>query len=305
MPPAVYLIPTSLVSKPSVRVQATYRNNLSCTPAPLPNHLLGIFADPISREIYLSDLARRMVHVFDENGLEVRTFGDDPEFGAIYDGVVGADGGMLLLTYKGPQFSLVRCDYRGEPISEGGRRNFPKELDGFSPTRMILRNQKLYFASLDLMMVAVTDENGVFEGCYDIASQLGMTGRQRTESGLGGFDVDREGNLLFTIPVHFSVYRLSPCGQRSTFGAPGTSRGRFAVVSGIAADDRCNHFVADKLKRSIIVLDRDLEFLTEFSYGGQCQENLSGPVELAIVKDKLYITQSGQSGASVYDLSYD
>jgi hypothetical protein len=56
----------------------------------------------------------------------------------------------------------------------------------------------------------------------------------RGNKDISGFTVDKDGNILITIPVMFRVYAISPDGQVSYFGKPGGAPGRFNIVAGIA-----------------------------------------------------------------------
>ena len=72
---------------------------------------------------------------------------------------------------------------------------------------------------------------------YILADILGLEGKDLDESTMFGFTADSRGNIYFTIPVSFSVYRVSPEGHAERFGEPGSASGKFSVVSGVAVDD--------------------------------------------------------------------
>ncbi len=123
---------------------------------------------------------------------------------------------------------------------------------------------------------------------------------------MDGFTLDKNGNILFTIPVFFSAYRLSPDGTMASFGAAGSGPGKFGIVSGIIADNRGNYVVSDKLRCVVSVFDNNLNFVTEFGYRGKNPQNLVIPSDLAMDgNNNLYVIQAGMRGVSVFRMSYE
>jgi hypothetical protein len=112
--------------------------------------------------------------------------------------------------------------------------------------------------------------------------------------------------MLFTVPVLFSASVLSPDGKIMNFGSAGSIPGKFGIVSGITTDNKGNYLVADKLKCVINVFDRGTKFLMEFGGRGNGPENLIVPSVLAVDgSDKVYVTQGGNRGVSVFRLIYN
>jgi DNA-binding beta-propeller fold protein YncE len=90
------------------------------------------------------------------------------------------------------------------------------------------------------------------------------------------------------------------------FGQPGSIPGKFGVASGIIADNKGNYLVADKLKSVISVFDRGTQFLMEFGGRGNGPGDLIVPDVLAVDgTDKVYVTQGGNRGVSVFRLIYN
>ena len=119
-----------------------------------------------------------------------------------------------------------------------------------------------------------------------------------------GFTVDGEGNIFFTVPVLFRVFKFSPDRKMASFGRPGSAPGRFGIVSGIVTDSRGNLLVADKLRCVVMAFDKGFNFLGEFGYRGTRPENLVVPDDLAIdTKDRIYVSQGRRRGVSVFALS--
>ena len=157
------------------------------------------------------------------------------------------------------------------------------------------------------MEVVVTDVNGVFQKSYNLASMIKLDKKTKTGStGLFGFTVNKEGDMLFTIATSFAVFVVSPEGQVSSFGGRGGSPGKFNIVSGIAADDKGNTYVTDRFKSVFMVFDRDFNFKGEFGYRGFNPDNLVVPDSLAVDgSGKVYVSQLRKRGVSVFVLNFD
>jgi len=220
---------------------------------------------------------------------------------------VEMDGHILILSRVGSDFRLTRCNYRGEPQTGIEIKDIPKEFGGISPTRLLSRNGKLYLADLIAKKVVVTDANGVFQEVYDIAPLLvDFEEKPGAEYDIAGITVDGDGNLFFTVPTMFRVFRLSPGGQLAAFGSAGNLPGRFNLVSGVATDDRGNIFVTDILRCTVSVFNKEFKFQAQFSQRGLGLGDLIAPSELVIDKTgKLYVSQSRNRGISVFRVTYD
>ena len=78
----------------------------------------------------------------------------------------------------------------------------------------------------------------MFREGYDIASLLKLDEldeKDREDVEIVGFSVDREGNILFTMPVMAKAYVLSPDKQVRSFGSRGSRAGKFGVPGGIVS----------------------------------------------------------------------
>jgi DNA-binding beta-propeller fold protein YncE len=106
--------------------------------------------------------------------------------------------------------------------------------------------------------------------------------------------------------VLFTAYRLYPDGKMASFGRPGSAPGRFNIVSGIVTDDQGNYLIVDKLKCTVMVFDKNYQYLTQFGFRGFKPGNLIAPDQIAIDKsNRVYVTQNGRRGVSVYKVTHD
>lgn len=287
---------------PAAQVKPTYLYSLSSFSGPLRDDTARISVDRERNESYV--IYQNIVRVYGPSGMEVFSFGDDLDLGQILDLDVDGQGDLVVLSYKDSRSLVTRCNFRGEPVGAIDITNLPAGIV-FGANRVVYRNGLLYFASLNSASVIVTDSGGAFRERLDLLSDIKPEERQRTGAEVFGFDVDEAGNVFFTVPVLFKVFKRSPDGAVTSFGTSGSAPGKFGVVSGVAADSRGNVLVTDKLKCAVIVFDKAFNFVTEFGYRGPRPENLIVPEDLVIDgRDRVYVTQMRRRGVSVFALDH-
>ena len=280
--------------------QATYLHTLATFDGPLPYDGVRIAADPERDETYL--VYQNLVHVFNASGMETFRFGQDLDLGQILDVAVDPGGDLFVLSFKDSRSMVTRCNFRGVPRGPLAFSGFPTGLE-FRADRILLRNGLLYFPTLAKASVAVTDPAGNFRSHIDLLSQLEPDERKSAADAVG-FTVDQEGNVFFTVPTLFRVFKRSPNGTVAAFGRSGSAPGQFGILAGIATDSEGHLLVADKLKCVIMVFDRDFKFVTEFGYRGAAPENLIVPDDVAVDRrDRVYVSQWRGRGVSVFALT--
>lgn len=303
---AVLCICTFSVTEAASSVKGSFVYRLSSFSGTVPYNWARVFVDKGKDETYV--LYQSSIRIFDKNGMEVFSFGDDLNLGAIVDAAADKDGNILLLTYTFDAkrtYGIDVVNYRGEPVSKMSAKGLPAELSKFSPNRIIYSKDDIFLVSMNAMQVAVLDSKGNFKEIYDLASLLKLDEKEKADNMIAGFSVDGAGNMLFTIPTLFKAYVVSPDRKVVSFGRPGGAPGRFAVVAGIVSDDKGNYFVVDKLKCVVSVYDKDFNFIQEFGFRGDRPGNLIAPDEIAIDnQNRIYVTQSRGRGVNVYRLEY-
>jgi DNA-binding beta-propeller fold protein YncE len=293
-------------------VKASYLYRLSSFTGPIPYSWVELAVDKEKNELYVCDGSDRSVRIFNENGMEIYNFGEDSDVGNINIThlAVDRDGNILLLSYKGDakgaSYSIIRCNFRGEVISRFQPQNLPSDFSGFSPSRIIYKEGRLYLVDKNLMKVAVTDMSGAYLDGYDLAAFLRFDEKKRADTGIVGFSVDKEGNIFFTIPVQFQAYKVTPDRKIVAFGQRGSAPGKFNIVGGIASDDKGYLYLTDTLRSVVMVFDKDFKFLKEFGYRGLGPENLIAPMELTVDnRGRIYVSQSARRGVSVFQVKID
>lgn len=305
---AVALYLTPFPAQSSAGVNFTFLYTLANFHGKLPYNEVRVRVDRAHDEVYVVE--RGIVRVFNENGMEFYWFGDNPELESIYDLAVDKKGEIFLLSFnfshpEDPKYFLIRCNYRGDAKEKRTVTGIPAEFTGFFPNYMFYRDGKFLFLSSSQMRVIVTDRSGVFQRGYDLAKILEIPEKDRTNTEIFGFNLDSSGNMLFTVPVLFQAYVVSPDGKVvGSFGKAGSAPGMFGVVSGIAKDDQGNYLVVERLRSVVMVFDKEFRFLKEFGYRGDKPGNLVRPNEVAIGNaGKLYVTQVRDRGVSVFNVT--
>jgi hypothetical protein len=260
--------------------------------------------DRHGREVHVVDGG--MVRIFDASGMEVHRYGGNRPPGHVMSVAPVADGDVFALVRHGGEAQLWRCDFRGEPRARVELPRLPSSFaDGFSPSVLATNDRSLHVADPDSMRVVVLEMNGAFRATLDLATMIGFDERKRLDTGISGFSVDLDGNVLFTISPEFSAYVVSPRGEVRKFGSPGSAPGRFNVVGGIASDEAGNLFVTDVLRSVVMVFDRKLEFLHEFGRRGAHDGSLVQPRDIVVGGGRLFVSQNARRGVSVFRISID
>jgi DNA-binding beta-propeller fold protein YncE len=305
----------------SAEINAKYLYNLSDFTGTVPTSSARVSLDAVNKEVYVTTGDR--VVVFNDKGMEIYRFGEDLNIGTINDVAIDEKGNIYVLSnsYELGRFVITLCNYRGEPIREIEITNTPDGLGGFFPNRILYRNGVLYLVAENAMTVVIIDANGAFRNSVDLFPLLDLTSdrdfrqavpgmekpeRKRQDYTISGFNLDHEGNMLFTDPITAKAYVISPDLIVDSFGQRGSAPGRFAVPRSMARDRSGNYLVCDILRAVAMVFDKDFEFVTEFGFRGYGPGNLIGPTGIAVDEDsRVYITQLADRGVSVYQLKSD
>ncbi len=299
----VFILVMAAITVSAGDYTASFLYTLSDFSGTKPFSSARISQDLPKNEIYA--MIGEAVSIFNSSGMEIYRFDYDSNIGIVSDVAVLGNGQLAILASKGPLTQLVRCNFRAEPIGNIDIKGFPTDYAGFSPNRVYSSDGKLYLVSFSAMRVMITDESGLFIKGIDLAKELGMSEKEREESGLGGFAIDREGGFVFSVPATAKVYLFSSEGKTRVFGRRGSAPGRFGVATGVAVDKNGNILVADKLRCVVMVFERTkFAMLKEFGNRGFKPGNLIGPDDILVdSQNKAYVSSLRSRGISVYQLS--
>ena len=305
VPLAAFLFLAPYPAQASAEVGSTYLYSLANFFGKIPYSDVRVRVDKDRDEAYVVE--RGLVRVFNEYGMEFFWFGDNPELESIYDLAVDEAGDLFLLSLatsnpETPEFFLIRCNYRGDVKEKMTVTGLPAGFSGFFPTHMFYRDGLFLFLNSNRMRVVVTDRKGVFQKEYDLADIIEIPEKDRPNTEIFGFNLDSEGNMLFTVALLHKAFVVSPDGKvMASFGKAGSAPGLFGVVGGIAKDDRGNYLVVERLRSVVMVFDKEFQFLNEFGYRGDKPGSLMRPNEVAVGKaGKIFVSQLRNRGVSVF-----
>jgi sugar lactone lactonase YvrE len=288
---------------PAVEVNLSYLYNLSDFNGGIPSSWVRFAADRVGNELYVVDPSDQSVNVFNNTGVLIYSFGDEGDFGYISGLALDEKGDMYFLSKSGPNYRVLLADFRGEYKGSLTMSNLPSLFsDAFAPDRIFYRSGRLYLVDTYNFKILITDSRGKYFDGLNFAPIIGVNYKKIDDFTIIGFTIDRDGNYIFTIPVQAQVYIITPDGKMTSFGRRGSSPGKFNIIGGVAADDRGYLYVADTLRCVIMVFDRanDFHFKGEFGYRGWEPGELIAPMELIVLGDFLYVSQSANRGVSVF-----
>jgi len=244
-----------------------------------------------------------VVRVFNDAGMEVHRFSQDPQFGSLFSVTVDDAGDIYTLSYEtgvdNPRWIVNRCNYRGEPRETLEVRGMPDSVAQFNPNQIFLREGRILLVNRFGMRAVEIDRTGAFVKDWDFGRLAEVDDNARPDTEISGFTVDQTGNMLFTVPVMFRAFVVSPDGAVRTFGKAASAPGGFGIVSGIAVGPRGEVVVADKLRARVMVFDQDLKFVGEF--GGTPADPLVRPADVSVDgAGRVYVSQGRGKGVSVY-----
>ena len=289
-------------------VTATYLYHLSNFAGTVPYQLPHVRVDNTNHEIFVSSSTG--IKIYNYSGMEIYDFNRQyyllNQFNI--DFAVDEEGWIFFLTVHynpvtgNKTNSLGRRNYMMVPVESIALTGLPSELINVAPSRLVYHQGFLYLGDLDGMQIIVIDKKGRYQKHYDLKVAL-PENSDKEDWGMSDFFVDRDGSILFTAPVIGSAYRVSPDGAIAVISRRGSGRGKLGIPSSIIADAKGNYLVADKLKSSIIMFNKDFQCIAEFGFRGPNPENITGPTTLAIDdRNRLYVSQLAFKGVSVFQL---
>jgi DNA-binding beta-propeller fold protein YncE len=279
----------------------------------IPSQWARLDVDQRHQEIYTFNRGERRIQIFNDRGMETFSFDLQGNTASVADMAVGDNGAIYLLSSRGDATSIMTLDYRGEPTGRITLSGLPPAMETFHTDRLVSSNGAFYLVDSTSLRILVLDGEGRFKQLHRIGVQLQALARQQEPENkktlhleIGGFAVDDQGVIYFTVPVLFAAFRLNNAGILESFGRSGSGPGKFGVVAGIAGDEHGNIYVSDRLRSVVMVFDHTFEFLGEFGYRGPGEENLIVPDDIAVdsAAAKVYVAQAANRGVSVFRLDF-
>jgi hypothetical protein len=279
-------------------IDVSYAFQLSTTTGFVPSSGLQLAYDHANKESLL--IGDGLVRVFNAAGMEIYSFGQDPEIGSIVGVAPIEDGGYLVLTYREGKTGVAHVSFRGEFIERIPLSGLPDDVaNEFVPLAIGYAGGQIFLGDLAGMRIAVADRSGKVTRFVDVARMLEVAD-QRQDYGIRALRVTPDGDVLFTVQALFRAYVLRPDGTLRGFGVKGSAPGKFNVISGIDRDADGRYYVADILKSAVIVFDRNFKFVKEFGYRGRKPGSLASPVDVVAGNGQILISNLARKGVAVY-----
>jgi hypothetical protein len=311
------------------RVTATYLYDLSNSDGTVASSWASLSYDPAHKELFVVDKQDGTVGIFNDVGMETYRLGEDSDIGTILSVAVADDGDLLVLASatRGPPI-IHRCNFRGEP-KDRIVLDLPQAFAAeFWPDTLVFRAGKMYLAQKGQLKVVIADLTGKCLAIHDFYREMKLdqakskldqakskfdqakskldqaksTSRVAQVPAMHAFNVDDQGNMLFTIAPLFQVFVVSPEGKVASFGERGGAPGKFNITGGVARDAQGNFYVSDLLKCAVLVFSPEFEFLGQFGERGWDRGDFIAPLEVSVADGKLYVSQSARRGVSVFQV---
>lgn len=299
-------------------LHASFQYMLSDFTGPVASQWARVDFDPEYQEIYTFSLRGNEVRIFNPQGMEIFSFGEDGEIAAAVDIAAGKQGTIYVLSRNFTQNGIQVLDYRGRLESTIQIKDQKQELKSFTPDRLEFKKNKLYLLDSTSQKVASITPDGILLSVYDLRKQLEAAAKEQAEKrgetpgkkqtttyDISGFSIADDGKMYFTIPTMFLAFRLDTEGNLDNFGTSGSGPGKFGVISGIATDPQGRIYISDRLRSVVMIFDQDFTFLGEFGYRGDRPEDMIVPDDLAIdqVNQRVFVSQAANKGVGVYQIS--
>jgi DNA-binding beta-propeller fold protein YncE len=291
------------------KLQVGFLYMLANFSGPIPSQWARIDYDQQNNEIITLNPSSNEVQIFNREGMELYTFGENGEIPRLRDVASGDDGTIYGLSMNFRDNGIQVFNYRGEPEPSVFLLGFPEEWTNFYADRMEYQDDKFYLLDSKAMQFAVVSSDGTFieihdvgEGLWAVVEEKDPEKKKITEVDISGFNIDNTGNIYFTSPLISSAFRLSLDGTMIPFGRSGSGPGKFGVISGIAVDELGNIYVADRLRSVVLIFDQNLIFQGEFGYRGGREEDMLVPDDLVVDQqgDRIFVSQAANKGVGAY-----
>lgn len=293
-------------------MRASFQYLLANFSGSVPSQWARLNFDPQQQEIYTLTQGFNEVRIFNLQGMEIYAFGGAGGIVSAVDIVSGDDGSIYILARDFRKNAIQALNFRGELEAVITIKDLPQQFVGFSPDRMEYQDGQFYLLDSRALQIVIIANDGSFIRGHDLSSKFDLMAEEQDPEkkkslalDISGFSLGPDGSIYFTAPTLFSAFRLNLDGTLDIFGTSGSGTGKFGVVSGIAADNRGNIYVADRLRSVVMIFSADFVFMGEFGYRGDRPEDMIVPDDLAIDRagNRVFVSQAANKGVGVYKIT--
>jgi len=254
----------------------------------------GIEADAAGR-LYVVDTYLKIVHVFDTNSNQYRTFPTDGVAVTMpIDVAVDKNGGCLYLTDSQAGVVVIFDDFGKKPVGVIGKGVLKR------PTGIAVNPKTDELLVVDTALAQILR--------YDLKNHRlkGKFGGRGKTQGRFHYPTNiwaaANGTILIADSLNFRIQVFAPDGQfLHSFGGPGDIPGYFTRPRGVAADSDGNIYVVDALFDNVQVFAPDGRVLMAFGGSGNGFGQFWLPNGIFIdSNDRIYVSDSYNKRIQVF-----
>lgn len=264
----------------------------------------AVTADPHTGEIFICDIRRNRVVIFDQQGLFLYQIPGGDVFRAPRDLAVDPEGYILLLATHQEKVGLVWLDFDGKFIESIPLSGLPETAaePQLVSVAMSPEGDQFYLVDQANLQLWITDREGKLSTAIDLEVEVDLPEGEAQEQVLGHVDV--YGNtVVMALPSAGSVFLFDLDGYlKGHVGLRGTApcQTMFPVAAALTDDD---HAVIVDQQRMLIMIwnTRNNECLGEYSGIGNMPGYVYRPVDLALDgAGRVYVSQGFEGRVQVF-----
>ena len=262
----------------------------------------SVSADPIGGEIFVCDVRKNRILIFDEEGRFRFVARGGTTFSSPTDLAVDPEGRLVVLANHRRRRAVIELDFDGLFLREVAME-IPGDLLPPNLTSLALspRGDRIYLMDSANFMLWMTDRDGSFVGSVDLAGTADETVRRNLILGRADVYGDR---VLVTVASHGEIRIFDLEGRPiTTVGKKGTAPCQLGFPTAAALDEQGNLFVIDQQRMVILQWRiRDNSCLGEHYSIGNLPGYLYFPNDLVLnPTGRLFVSQGFEGRVQAYE----
>jgi hypothetical protein len=264
----------------------------------------SVTADPHTGEIFICDIRKNRVVIFDRQGLFLYQIPGGDVFRAPRDLALDPEGYILLLATHQEKVGLIRLDFDGKFIESIPLSGLPDTAVEPQILSVAMSTDGNQFYLLDQANLAlwITDSRGRFSSAIDIATEVDLPEGDPREQLLAHVDVYAN-TVVIAIPTAGAVFLFDLDGYpKGSVGVRGTApcQTMFPVAAALTNDGHA--IILDQQRMLIMIWNvPNNECLGEYSGIGNKPGYVYRPLDLALDgAGRAYVTQGFEGRVQVF-----
>jgi len=285
-----------LASTPGVaRATRVLEYQAQLQPEPPLRQPVSLSLDPETGALCVTDDASRCLAVFDRMGFDRFRTDATSSISWPLGGCVDRNGDFVFTDVEDGYRTIRRLNFLGEPVEYVPERPAPD----WAPRHLALaRNGDYVTLDRRALLARHTPEGALVWSVEVIGADF--EGRDL----LGAPAEEPDGTLLVPGATLGRVIRVSADGKlQGGFGVPGTKRGELAFPSAVAVGPGGDVLVLDRMRHTVLIYDRNHEFLQEYGRVGFRPGQLYYPLAILASPDgRVFISQGYRGRVQIFRL---